>query len=411
MGLPAVTDRPADLGFDPDRLERIGEFLQTQYLDAGRYVGASVLVSRKGQPAYYWNGGHSNRETGAAMTPDTVVRLYSMTKPIVSVALMQLYERGRFQLDDPVQTYLPAFEHQDVWLDGNATRFRTSPRSANMTIKHLLSHTSGLTYDFVGDHPLCSVYGARGIQSLGKQTMNLADTVDLLGQLPLRFSPGTKWAYSMATDVVGRLVEVLSGQPLDEYVRDHITGPLGMVDAGFVVRPDQVDRFAACYAYTPGNPTLLIDPPSTSAYLSAPTFLSGGGGMVGTIGDYHRFTTMLLNRGELEGVRILGRKTAEYMTLNHLPGGVDLTVMGQRSFSESTFEGIGFGLGFAVAIDPAAVSVVCSPGEFYWGGAASTYFWVDPVEEITVVLITQLMPSSSWPIRRQLRQMVYQSLT
>jgi CubicO group peptidase (beta-lactamase class C family) len=244
----------------------------------------------------------------------------------------------------------------------------------------------------------------------GEPSVDLAEMVAKLSELPLQFSPGTRWNYSVSTDVCGRLVEILSGQPLDRFLASRLFEPLGMVDTGFMVSEGQADRLAACYARTPGDGLAAVDPPATSSYRTMPTFLSGGGGLVSTAADYLRFTLMLLHGGELDGARVLGRKTVEYMTINHLPTGGDLASMGQRVFSETTYEGIGFGLGFSVMLDPARAAVIGSAGEYAWGGAASTMFWVDPREELVGLLLTQLLPSSSYPLRREMKALTYQAL-
>ncbi len=404
-----AVERPEDLGFSRVRLERIRACFEPRYVAPGRVPGLSVLVARHGQVAWWDTFGHRDVEAGAPVTADTVYRIYSMTKPITSVALLSLYEEGRFQLDDPVSRHLGAFADLRVWEDGNPAAYRTRTAEREMTVRDLLTHTSGLTYGFMGRHPLDALYRERGVERT-EPGSTLETMVDRLGELPLLFSPGTRWSYSVATDVCGRLCEVLTGQSFDDVVRQRVLDPLGMVDTGFQVRPDQVERLAANYEATVAGGLRLVDPPGTSTYLAEPSFLSGGGGLVSTATDYLRFATALSRGGELDGVRVLGRRTVDFMTSNHLPGGGDLASMGQRVFSETSYEGIGFGLGVSVVLDPAATQVLCSKGEFGWGGAASTVFWVDPVEDVVVVLLTQLLPSSRYPIRRELRTLVYQAL-
>ena len=388
-------------GFAGGRLARIGRHVDS-YVAAGKLPGALCLVSRGGEEAYYHASGYRDVERERLYQRDTVVRFYSMTKPITSVALMMLYEEGCFQLDDPVGKHIESWAGLEVFKDDGESE--TSP--APMTIKHLLTHTSGLTYGFSGTHPVDAMYAKANLTG-GSST--LADMVNRLAGMPLKFAPGTKWNYGVSTDICGHLVEHFSGQKLDEFVQERITGPLLMADAGFQVRDGAGDRFAACYSHEAGG-YKLQDDPEGSRYHRRPTFFSGGGGMVGTIDDYHRFATMLLRKGALDDVRILGRKTVEYMTSNHLPGNCDLAAMGQPVFTETSYDGIGFGLGFSVVVDPAAANVLDSPGEFAWGGAASTYFWVDPVEEVIAVFLTQLLPSSTYPIRRELKTLVYQAL-
>ena len=391
-------------GFDVTRLARIGSHIDG-YVDDGRLPGALCLVSRRGEEAYFHACGLRDVERGLPMQRDTVVRFYSMTKPVASVALMMLYEEGRFQLDDPVGDTIESWRRMRVFAAGDADGYATVEPESPLTIKHLLTHTSGLTYGFANRHPVDALY-----QRAKPNSGTLAEMVEKLADLPLKFHPGTRWNYGLSTDVCGYLVERFSGRPLDEFVAQRIAAPLAMRDSGFQVQAGGEGRFAACYQHTAPASYALQDDPETSRYLSRPALLSGGGGMVGTLDDYHRFASMLLNKGELGRERLLGRKTVEYMARNHLPGNVDLAAMGQPVFTETSYEGIGFGLGFSVVVDPAAANVLDSAGEFAWGGAASTYFWIDPEEEIIVVFLTQLLPSSTYPIRRELKTLVYQAL-
>ena len=385
------------------RIENV-HALAKGYVDRGAIPCYACLVSR-GEDLWFRSYGMRDVERALPVRRDTVFRLYSMTKPITSVALMMLYEEGRFQLDDPVARFIPSWENLEVFAGGDENSWSTTAPERPMIVKDLLTHTSGLTYGFMHSHPVDAIYRKRGIGGGDLQGM-----VDALADIPLRFSPGTRWSYSHATDVCGYLVQVLSDTDLDVFVRARITEPLGMVDSGFQVPPAARERFAACYEYLEDGRFARQDDSDARPYGTRPRFLSGGGGMVGTIDDYHRFAKTLLGRGELDGVRLLGRKTVEYMTANHLPGNRDLAGMGQRVFSETSFEGIGFGLGFSVVLDPAAANVLDSPGDYGWGGAASTYFWVDPLEDLVVVFMTQLRPSSSYPIRRELKTAVYQAL-
>ncbi|MEM7275657.1 MAG: serine hydrolase domain-containing protein [Actinomycetota bacterium] len=410
---------PTDVGLDPARLARIDRFVAERYLDSGRYPGFTLLISRAGKIAHLSFQGMANEAAGTPMTADTLVRIYSMSKPITSVALLSLYEEGRFKLDDPVSAFIPSWADLRVFADGSAANYTTRFPEREMTVRDLLTHTSGLTYSWMGRHPVDGLYRRAGID----QGHKLDAYVELLAELPLLFSPGTAWSYSVATDVIGRLVEVIGGQPFDRFLAERIFDPLGMVDTGFWVDDERADRLAANYAVpalspfplpegAEGEAKVMIDAgDAASPSRRPPTFLSGGGGLVSTIGDYHRFTQMLLNRGALGDARILGRRTVEYATMNHLPGGVDLAAMGQPVFSETRYDGVGFGLGFSVVVDPAAAQVISSPGEYAWGGAASTLFWIDPAEELTVIGLTQLMPSSAYPIRQELKALIYGALT
>jgi CubicO group peptidase (beta-lactamase class C family) len=279
-----------------------------------------------------------------------------------------------------------------------------------MTIRDLLTHTSGLTYGFMERTNVDAAYRALAVGDRGKPGYTLQNMVDTLAELPLEFSPGTRWNYSVSTDVLGYLIEVLSGHRLDVYLRDHVLQPLGMHDTGFTVAEEQLARFACNYERQPDGSLKLIDSPERSQYRDC-SFFSGGGGLVSTAGDYFRFSAMLRNRGELDGIRLLGRKTVELMTMNHLPGGQELTQLAQPGmFTETAYAGVGFGLGFSVMLDPTCAQILGTPGEYAWGGAASTAFWVDPHEDLIVIFMTQLMPSSSYPLRRELRTLTYAAL-
>jgi CubicO group peptidase (beta-lactamase class C family) len=344
------------------------------------------------------------------VTQDSVFRIYSMTKPITTVGLMMLYEQGRLQLDDPVHRFIPSWRDQKVFVGGNHPTWKTAPVERPMTIRDLLSHTSGLTYGFMERTNVDAAYRKLGVADRARAGNTLRTMVDTLAELPLEFSPGTRWNYSVSTDVVGHVIEIISGQRLDAYLREHVLQPLGMHDTAFVIGDEQRARFAANYERQADGSLKLIDDPAKSVYREC-SFFSGGGGLVSTARDYFRFTAMLANKGELDGIRLLGRKTVELMTLNHLPDGQDLTALAQAGmFTETAYGGVGFGLGFSVMLSPARAQISGTPGEYAWGGAASTAFWVDPVEDLIVIFMTQLMPSSSYPLRRELRALAYSAL-
>ena len=349
------------------------------------------------------------------MTDDTVWRIYSMTKPVTSVAAMMLYEEGRLALTDPVSAFIPAFQDVRVYAGGSDLRQVTVPATEPVRIWHLLTHTAGLTYGFHRVHPVDAMYRAAGFEWGTPRGTDLARACDLWAGFPLLFQPGTEWNYSVATDVLGRVVEVASGQRLDEFFADRILRPLGMTDTAFWAGPAAQPRLAALYNPGPDGKATRLDAFGKGA-LKEPRMLSGGGGLVSTAADYDRFTQMLLHRpdspaGELDGIKLLSPRTVGYMTRNHLPGGVDLETFGRPLFAEAPFRGVGFGLGFAVLIDPVPGKVTGSAGEISWGGAASTAFWVDQEADLTVSFFTQLLPSSTYPIRAQLRQLIYQALT
>ena len=393
--------RPEDVGLSSRQLARVDAWMDRLVAD-GKLAGLSVTLSRRGRVAYQRAAGLANLATGAPMTADTIVRIYSMTKPLTSLAVMMLYEEGLFQLDDPISHFLPEFADMTVAVGGNALKLELEPARRPITWRHLLTHTSGLTYGFMQSTLVDALYRSRPVD-FQTDDCTLAEMVTRLAALPLLSQPGDEWNYSVATDVLGRLVEVVSGQPFAAFLHERILQPLGMSDTGFRVRDPA--RFAANYARGADGALALVDDPATSAYLRDRPVASGGGGLASTAVDYMRFCQLMLNQGELDGVRLLGRKTVELMTANHLPG--DMAAMGQPRFSESNYEGIGFGLGFSVTLDPARAQILGSPGEYAWGGAASTAFWCDPVEDMAVVLLTQLMPSSTYPIRRELRVLTY----
>ena len=393
-------------GMSETRLGRIGAHIQ-KYIEAGKLPCASILITRDMEETYYFASGYADVERKTPVNRDTVFRLYSMTKPVTSVALMTLYEHGLFQLDDPVSKHIPAWENLKVYASGEGGSMKTRELAEPMTIKHLLTHTSGLTYGFMESHPVDALYRERQVG--GGPGRTLDDMIEGLADIPLVFDPGSRWHYSVATDVCGYLVQHFSGQDLDEYIDQAILKPLGMVHSSFYVKPEDREKLAACYSHDPSG-YRLQDDPSDSNYHKRPSYLSGGGGMVGTIDDYMNFAGMLLGYEptSLEDP-ILGMRTRRYMLSNHLPGGVDLAAMGQSVFSETSFAGVGFGLGFSVVVNPIESSVLDNFGTSGWGGAASTYFWVDPSERMAVVFMTQLLPSSTFPIRRELKTLVNQA--
>ena len=401
-----VGTTPEDVGLSSTQLGRVKEWSQ-RLVDGGKLAGVTTMVARRGRVAHLHSCGMASRETGLAMTPDTIVRIYSMTKPLTSVAIMMLYEQGHFQLDDPISRFLPSFTNMRVAAGGQRGKIDTVPAQRPITFRDLLTHISGLTYGFMQSTNVDALYRDEGIDFQTAEC-TLGELVDRVAALPLLAQPGAEWNYSIATDVLGHLVAVVSGEPFDEFLRKRVIEPLGMVDTDFHVPAQKHDRFAANYGKSATGGLTLIDDPATSRYLAPRGICSGGGGLVSTAADYMRFCQFMLNRGELDGVRLLGRKTIELMTSNHLRG--DMAAMGMPRFSESSYEGVGFGLGFSVMLDPARAQIAGTPGEYAWGGAASTAFWVDPAEELAVVLLTQLMPSSAYPIRRELRVLTYAAI-
>ena len=400
---------PTDAGFDPLRLNRIDQHFE-QYVKDGRLVSWQLALTRGGKLVHSSGRGLRDRDAGDPLTPDTIWRIYSMTKPITSVAAMMLWEEGLFELKDPVSRFLPEFADQRVWRSGSTTNPRLEPLRDPMEIWHLLTHTSGLTYGFMNAHPIDGMYRTAGFDFSAPADLDLAGISEQIARLPLLFQPGTEWNYSMSIDILGRIIEVLSGQSLADFLRTRVFAPLGMVDTGFFVPENEAGRLAALYTPHPatGEATPLKALGQTA--LQPPAAHLGGGGLVSTMSDYLRFAEMLRRAGELDGQRLLSPRTVRYMTQNHLPGGVDLSEFGRPLFAETTFDGVGFGLLGSVTIDPVKTKVPGSVGDFGWGGAASTYFWVDPVEDLTCVFMTQLLPSQTYPIRSQLKQLVHQAL-
>jgi CubicO group peptidase (beta-lactamase class C family) len=397
---------PESVGLSSEGLRRIDHHLVSRYIEPGKIAGALTLVARRGEVAWLSPLGLMDRERRKPMRADTIFRIYSMTKPITSVALMMLHERGIFSLADPVHRYFPTWEGLRVYRYGRHPHFLTEPAGRPMTIRDLLNHTSGLSYHISERSPVDEAYRAVDI---GAPTTTLRDMVERLATLPLEFSPGTRWSYSIATDVIGHLVELLSGQRFDDYLRTQIFEPLGMTDTGFTVPADKIERFAANYTRLPGSTdATLMDDPADSPYTRPKIKLSGGGGLVSTAADYLRFCEMLRRGGELDGKRILGPRTIAYMTTNHLPGGGDLAGLATAgSFSETRYEGVGFGLGFYVVIDPVRAQIPTSPGEYGWGGMASTAFWVNPADDLVVIFLTQLVPSTTFDFRGQLKAIIH----
>ena len=403
----------AEVGLDSERLKRIDAHF-AGYVADGRLAGWLLTVRRHGRLAHVARAGSRDLEAGLPVTDHTVWRIYSMTKPITSVAAMLLYEEGKLALTDPVSAFIPSFGDVRVYAGGSDLRQVTVPAVEPVRVWHLLTHTAGLTYGFHRVHPVDAAYRAAGFEWGTPPGVDLAQACDTWAGLPLLFQPGTEWNYSVATDVLGRVIEVASGQRLDEFLAARVLGPLGMSQTAFWAGPEAAPRLAALYTRGRDGAATRLDALGQGA-LSEPRILGGGGGLVSTAADYDRFTQMLLHRadspaGELDGVRLLSPRTVGYMTRNHLPGGLDLETFGRPLYAESPFRGVGFGLGFAVVIDPLPGQVVCSAGEISWGGAASTTFWVDQDADLTVSFFTQLLPSSTYPIRPQLRQLVYQAL-
>ena len=406
---------PKAAGFVPGRLDRIADHLKRSYIDNGKIAGCQVAVTRKGHLAYFKSLGQMDRERAKPMADDAIFRIYSMTKPITSVALMTLYERGYFQLNDPVHRFIPEWRDQRVWVSGEGAAMETARPNRPVSMRDMLGHTGGLTYGSAlaalgapdSGHPVDKEYARIGVRRDAGE--NLRQFVSKLGQVPLRYQPGERWMYSLSTDVCGALVEIISGKRFDKFLEEEIFAPLKMKDSSFTVPREKLSRFAASYRRGPDKKLQLIEDPEKSIYLKEQTFFSGGGGLAGTTANYVRFCEMLRRGGELDGARILGPRTIELMHRNHLKDRKDLTQMAIGGFSETANEGVGFGLGFACTLDSVTSGSIVG-SDWYWGGAASTIFWVDAKEDLAVVFMTQLMPSGAFNFRGQLKSIVYSSL-
>lgn len=408
MTIP-LTD-PAALGFDAGRLARIERLLDDRYIAPGKLKSIDVLVARDGKAAYRATLGQS-RADGTPVAEDTIYRIASMTKPLTSIAVMMLVEEGLIALEDPVTKVIPEFAGLGIYTGGGSEVPFMPPRPAGtMRLVDLLTHMSGLTYGIQNRTNVDAAYRKARLDGHASLPDNDHFIRELAG-LPLEFAPGEGWNYSVSTDVLGVIVARLSGMSLGEFFAKRIFDPLRMDDTGFYCPPGKLHRLADAWSYVPGATPQMLDKAETSNLSRAPRFESGGGGLLSTTADYHRFAAALSNGGGIDGVRLVSPKTLELMTRNFLPGGADLTQMSSSLFSEANNAGTGFGLGFGVTIDPARALVPGSAGEFFWGGIFSTAFFVDPVEKLHMVFMTQLYPSSAYPIRRQLKTLIYSALT
>ena len=402
---------PESVGMSKTGLDRIEAHLKSRYIDSGRFPGTQLMVYRRGKVVHSTSQGFADLERKVPVKDDTIYRIYSMTKPITSVAFMMLFEEGKVALDEPVAKYIQEWKNLGVFAAGTAPNFLTRPPTRPMLIVDLLRHTSGLTYGFQQRSNVDAAYREAKIGEVEKAG-TLDTMIEGLAKIPLEFSPGEAWNYSVSTDVVGYLIGKISGQPFEQFLKERILDPLGMSDTGFFVPKEKAHRLAACYnADAKAGNFTLQDDPQTSSFLSPPSFVSGGGGLCSTTADYLSFCRALINGGELGGVRLIGPKTLQLMTSNHLPGGVDLPAMSRSLFSEATYNGIGFGLGFAVTMEPAKTLIPGSAGEYSWGGTATTSFWIDPAEELITIFMTQVLPSSAYPLRRELRTLVYSAIS
>jgi len=401
-----VEIEPAAAGFDPDRLNRLDNRLG-RFVDEGRLAGWQVVVSRHGKVVHASCRGERDAARHLPIESDTIYRIFSMTKPITALAAMILVEQGELLLTDPISRWLPEFANPRIFVGGSDLAPTTVPATEPIRVRHLLNHTAGFAYGFLRAHPVAMMYRNAGLDEFGAGSNTLAQMCEQWAAMPLVFEPGTEWQYSIASDVLGRLIEVVSGTPLDAFFDKHILGPLGMVDTAFRMPEDKRDRLAELYLSTPAGFTAAS---SISEAIFTERWPSGGAGLVSTAADYRRFTQLLLRDGELDGVRLLAPATARLMHANHLPGNQDLASVGRLLFAEFPMTGMGFGLSMATMLDVAAAGMAGSVGDYGWGGFASTAFVVDPKLDLTYEFYTQLMPSSALPIRPLLRQLIHQAI-
>ena len=396
------TANPESVGMSSERLARIDTVMK-QFIDDDLVAGTVTLVARKGKIVHFESHGLRDVENNAPMPKDAIFRIASMTKPITSVALMMLFEEGKFQLNDPISKWLPEFENMQVAIPNEGEllggSYRLEPARRAITVEHVLTHTAGFANSYRGAHTQPLYRKASAPQS---KTETVGDFVTRLVSVPLNYHPGEKWEYSRATCVVGRLVEVISGQTLEEYFNEHIFEPLGMVDTYFYLPESKLDRFVAQYRPGEDGKIVLADAPTKdSRFVKEPhLYFMGSGGLMSTAADYWRFHQMMLNGGELNGVRILGRKTVELMTSNHTR---DLPIWLRGP-------GGGFGLGYSVTTDIGEANSMSGLGTFGWGGAFCTYFWVDPVEEVVAIIMTQVRPYTHLSIRQDFATLANQAI-
>ena len=410
---------PEQVGLSSERLARLDAVMKKRYVDSGMLPGILTQIYRKGQHVHTGMAGHMDLERSKPMQEDAIFRIYSMTKPITAVALMILVEDGMIGLDDDVHTYIPEWKNLGVYASGVSTlvpgmpeRFLTTPPVRPMKVIDLATHTAGLTYGFLMRTAVDAAYRRHKINDF-QTPGGLEGMIQQVAELPLEFSPGTQWNYSISIDILGYLIEKVSGMAFGEFLRTRLFEPLGMVDTGFHCPPEKISRFSSCYVPGEAGGLKLQDDAQKSSYAKPPLLESGGGGLVSTIQDYMKFCQMMVKGGALDGVRILSPKSVALFSLNHLPGNQDLTELAPAgAFSESGYSGIGFSLGCGVNIDVAKTRLPGTLGEYFWGGAASTAFWIDPKEDLTVVFMTQVIGTDArLTLRRDLRTLVYSAMT
>jgi CubicO group peptidase (beta-lactamase class C family) len=412
-----ITAIPESVGLSSERLNRIND-VTSGYINRSDLAGTVSLVMRRGEVVHFQCSGKMSLETGVPMQEDSIFRIYSMTKPITSVAIMILYERGYFQLDTPVSKFIPEFKHMEVFESGTVDDYKTVKPQREMTIGDLLKHTSGITYEFLNRTVVGQIYQKENV-SINFENQNLEAFVHEIARMPLLFSPGTKWNYGMSTDVLGYIIEVISGKTLDVFFMEEIFEPLGMVDTDFFVPESKRDRLTTKYLPRifapeevrlkyPDQKLFIYEDHRNKMLAKSKNLLKGGQGLFSTASDYLQFTKMLLNKGRAGKNYILSPKTVSLMTTNHLPG--DLQSCCVHNIGRITPAGAGFGLGFTVMVNPTLDNRIGTPGEYHWNGGAHTSFFVDPKEDMIAILLTQVFPAGVYNIEREFNTAVYQSI-
>ena len=398
---------PEALGLSTTRLDRLTKW-GADLVASDKLAGLLTLIARKGEIAHLACHGMADRERNVALQPDSLFRIYSMTKPITSLAILMLYEEGHFLLDDPISRFIPEFKTMRVYAGGTPLRPVTVPAEREITFRHLLTHMSGFTYAFLDQHPVDAMYRASTLDRIAFG-QSMPEQITRLASLPLRAQPGTEWHYSVSTDVLGHLVTLISGLEFSEFLAQHVFTPLGMTDTNFTIRPDQLPRFTSVYAKAADGTLKPVDDAQASPFAQPRRLSSGGGGLISSAADYLRFCQLILGKGEAFGTRLLSRKTIDLMITDHV--GEAETCAGLTRLGGIPRHGLGFGLGFQVMLNPVHAQIIGTPGEISWGGAASTQFFIDPAEDLIAILMTQHMPAGIHPLAEQLRVLTYQALT
>lgn len=402
-------------GFDSEYLSLALNDLSTKYVDSGKLSGFSVLIARNREIAGMYHTGYSamgdEKESAFLLKEDSIYRIYSMSKPITAFAMMRFVERGQINLDDKVKDYIPAFKDPQVWVSGDTREYTTRPSEKDITVFDLLTHQSGLTYDFLGEHPIDALYRRKQLTGGRACRPSVEEFVNEIAVMPILFTPGEKWNYSFSLDVVGRIMEVVSGKPLDKILHEEVFEPLNMKDTGFTLPADKADRMTHLYFKDHRkDPIRCIDRGRETTFLKPAEMLGGGGGLLSTLTDYYKFCHMLESNGTVNGSTLLSKQTLDIMRSNQLPGGATMKEKAACNFSESDMEGSGFGISWSIITDPTTEGNYSSRGTYSWGGLGNTYFFIDPIEKISVILMTQIVPYGIYPIRTELKEIVYKAL-